>query len=493
MQRGVHNGSRVGVSSLGDFIDVAAAAGEVQRIDGADLECDVGGLTELFAERKGPLLLFDRFAGYPDGFRICANALRTPRRMALALGFPPDAHPIELVRLWKERKKSLGAIPPALVADGPVLSCVQRGADVDLGAFPAPLWHSGDGGRYIGTGDMVVTRDPDGGWVNIGVYRGMIQGPDRLSLWINPQKHGRIIVEKYWQRGQAAPVAVVLGCDPLTWMTASMSPPFGSSEYELAGAYRSAPVEVVELPHTRLPVPAHAEIVIEGEIPPLSEESAYEGPFGEWPGYYSHQGDEPVVRIANIYHRPNPILLGMAPLRPLGDGSPVGIPTITVQLWEHLERSGVTDVAGVWAFGNQLLIVCALRQRYAGHAKQALMAMSGFRHGDMKRYFVTVDDDIDPANLEEVIWAISTRADPATSIDIVRGGWAGGVDPLLSPEQRRTGDMTIGRMLIDACKPWTWRDAFPRSNVFSPAERRAIEERWHDLLASAGTTKRPPP
>lgn len=469
--------------SLEGFIDAAAAAGDVEYVDGADLETDVGVLTELSVERQGPVLLFDKFSGYPDGFRVAAHVLGTPRRFALALGFPTDAHPIDLVRRWKERKKRLTGVAPVVVPDGAVLECRQSGDEVDINRFPAPKWHGKDGGRYIGTGDMVVVRDPDEGYVNVGTYRAMIQGRDRISLWINPQKHGRIIAERYWNRGQAAPVAVVLGCEPLTWMSASMSPPLGTSEYEMAGAYREAPVEVVHLPTTGLPVPAGAEIVIEGEMPPPSEETAYEGPFGEWPGYYSHQGYEPVVRIKNIFHRKRPILLGMAPMRPLGHGSPVGIPTVTVQLWDHLERSGITDVTGVWAFSNQLLIVVALRQRYAGHARQALATMAGFRHGGVKRFYVAVDDDIDPSNLEEVVWAMSTRADPATAIDILRNGWCEGVDPLLSPEQRRNDDFTMSRMLIDACKPWTWRKEFPESNVCSPEERRHAEEKWGSLLA----------
>jgi UbiD family decarboxylase len=473
--------------SLGEFIDAAAQIGEAQTIDGARLDDDVGCLTELVAERNGPMLVFDKFAGHQPGFRICANALRTPRRLALALGLPLDAHKVEMVRLWKERKKTLSAIPPRVVSDGPVFEFVQRGDDVDLTSFPAPLWHSRDGGRYIGTGDMVAVRDPDEGWINVGVYRGMVQDKRRLSLWINSMHHGRIIIERYWARGQAAPVAVVLGCDPLTWMQASMSPPFGVSEYSMAGAYRGAPVDVVNLPDTGLPVPANAEIVLEGEIPPLSEENAYEGPFGEWPGYYAHQGYGPVVRIKNIYHRKNPILLGQPPLRPIGGKNSLGVPTIAVQGWEHLERSGVTDVVGVWAFSSQLLFVTALKQRYAGHAQQALITMAGFRHGDMKTYFVTVDDDIDPSNLEEVVWAMSTRVDPATAVNIVRGGWASGLDPRLSPEQRERGDLTVGRMLINACKPFHWRDQFPVSNVFTPEERRAVEHRWADLLNKIGS------
>ncbi len=343
--------------SLGDFIKAAEAVGEVQYVEGADLELDVGGLTELTAERGGPMLVFDKFAGYPAGYRVCANANRTLRRFALAMDLPIDIHPLELLRRWRDKRAGSVPISAKVVKDGPVLANMQQGDDVNIESFPAPRWHPGDGGRYIGTQDMVIVRDPEQGWVNMGCYRAMIQRRDRISLWINPQKHGRILAQKYWQQGKAAPVAVVFGCEPVTWMTASMSPPFGTSEYELAGAYRGSPVDVVELPLTKLPVPAQAEIVVEGVIPPESEETAIEGPFGEWPGYYTHQGPEAVVRIQRIYYRDNPIIAGAPPLRPINWSNF----TNYVHLWEHLERSGITDVAGVWGFYNGLLTVVSLK------------------------------------------------------------------------------------------------------------------------------------
>src|SRR5207245_1249792 len=106
------------------------------------------------------------------------------------------------------------------------------------------------------------------------------------------------------------------------------------------------------------------------------------------------------------------------------------------QLWDHLERAGVTDVTGVWGFGNTLMLVTSLRQRYAGHAKQALLAMAGYRSGaSMYRYYVVVDDDIDPSNLEEVIWAMSTRVDPGNSVQIIHNAWTSDLDPRLSPDQ----------------------------------------------------------
>jgi UbiD family decarboxylase len=474
--------ARMPYASLGEFIKAADQAGEAQYVDGADLDLDVGCLTELMGERGGPMLIFDKFAGYPAGYRVCANAVRSLRRFSLALDLPLDIHPLELLQRWREKRHSALPVPARVVKDGAVLERVQEGDEVNIEAFPTPRWHTGDGGRYIGTADNVITQDPEQGFINVGVYRGMLQSHNRISLWINPMKHGRILVERHWRNGQAAPVAIVLGCEPVTWMAGSMSPPLGTSEYDMVGALRGGPVEVVHLPLTGLPVPASAEIVIEGFIPPVTEESAHEGPFGEWPGYYTHQGPETVVRIQRIYHRQSPILAGAPPLRPIGWSNI----TTYVQVWDHLERGGVSDVTGVWGFFNGLITVIALRQRYAGHAKQALITAAGFRHGDMKTYYVAVDDDIDPTNLDEVLWAMCTRVDPASAIDIIHDTWTADLDPRLSPSKREAGDLTVGRMLINACRPFNWRDRFPRTNVFSPEERNAVERKWHDVLAGVG-------
>jgi len=185
-----------------------------------------------------------------------------------------------------------------------------------------------------------------------------------------------------------------------------------------------------------------------------------------------------VVRIERIYHRRNPILAGAPPLRPFGWSNI----TTYAQVWEHLERGGVTDVTGVWGFYNGLLTVIALRQRYAGHAKQALITAAGFRQGDMKTYYLAVDDDIDPTNLDEVLWAMCTRVDPSTAVDIIHGAWTADLDPRVSPARREAGDLTVGRMLINACRPYSWRDQFPKTNVFAPADRRKVEAKWRDLL-----------
>src|SRR5262245_39346172 len=290
-------------SDLRTFIEAAADIGEAKTMDGAHWDLEIGCLTELMAEQEGPLLLFDNISGYPKGYRIATNVIASARRFALALGLPHDCAKLEILKTWRNKVRELKSFAPVEVSSGPLTENILADHRVDVGIFPTPKWHEHDGGRYIGTGDMVVTKDPDSGWVNVGTYRSCIAGKDRLTLWIIEQKHGKQIARKYWQTGKACPIAIVLGCEPATWMAAPSATKAGVSEYEYAGALRGAPLDVISAPYTRLPVPATAEIVIEGEMPPPDEESHAEGPFGEWPGYYTHSGEECIVRVKKILHR----------------------------------------------------------------------------------------------------------------------------------------------------------------------------------------------
>jgi UbiD family decarboxylase len=465
---------------LREFIAAAEATGDLQLIKGAHWDLEIGCITELSAEREGPLLLFDAVPGYPEGFRIVTNFLGTSRRFALALGLSPDLPKIEILRAWKEKSRQLEYLPPAEVESGPVMENVIDGDEVNLELFPAPKWHELDGGRYIGTADLVVTRDPQSGWVNVGTYRACIQGKNRLSLWILDHKHGKQIARQYWEQGRSCPVAIVLGCEPATWMAGPSAVKAGASEYDYAGGLRGAPVEVIKPPLTGLPVPAFAEIVLEGEIPPLEEESVLEGPFGEWPGYYTHIGRECVVRVKRIMHRHQPILLGNPPLLPITER--YGIPLFAARVWEHLESAGISDIQGVWGHCHTLMIVISLKQKYPGHAVQALTATAGLQAGaSMYRYIIAVDDDIDPSDLKQVLWAMTTRVDPSESVQILRS-WTSDLDPRVPPEKREKGDYTSGRILVDACRPFTWRDQFAAPNRFSAAKRKQISEKWSAVL-----------
>ena len=167
---------------LREFVDAAEALGEVKRLEGAHWDLEIGCITEMVAEQEGPMLLFDAIAGYPKGFRVAANPLGTAKRLALALGLPTDFSEMEILQAWREKNRSMRPFPPDEVKTGPFMENVDERGNIDLGKFPAPKWHELDGGRYIGTADMVVMKDRRSDWVNVGTYRASIVDERRLTL-----------------------------------------------------------------------------------------------------------------------------------------------------------------------------------------------------------------------------------------------------------------------------------------------------------------------
>ncbi len=471
---------------LRPFISQLDSLQELKRVEGADWNLEIGAITELSDERNGPALLFDRIKGYPPGHRIITNLFGTARRLAVALGFPPDTANVELVRRIKDKFKELKPIPPVLVSKGPVTENVYGEDEVDLLKFPAPQWHEHDGGRYLGTGDLVIMKDPIGGWVNVGTYRVELHDRNTLGLYISPGHQGRIIRESYWAQGKSCPVAVVFGSHPLVWMPSYLAFPWGTEEYGIAGALLGEPLQLVKGEYTGLPIPAHAEIVVEGDCPPPEIDSRAEGPFGEWPGYYgSGERKEPVIRVKRVMHRHEPIINGAPPMKPPAGGTGGHI-TRAGAIWYELERLGIPGIKGVWhmrAGGARLINVIAIEQKYAGHAKQvAMAAMSGAEGAYHGRFVIVVDDDIDPSNDEDVLWAVATRCDPATSMEVIHGCWSTSVDPTIPPERKKQGDLTNSRAIILACRPYYWRKDFPRVNRASDDLRVRTLEKWPHLF-----------
>jgi UbiD family decarboxylase len=477
-----------------EFIERCREVDKVEDIQGADWNIEIGAITEIEEVEDPdthPLLLFDQIKGYPKGYRVASNIMNTPRRTALAMDMPLNASKVELLKHWKDRIKNFSPIPPKVKSDGPVMENVDKGDKVDLFKFPTPKWHELDGGRYLGTFCIVITRDPEeNGWVNLGVYRLQVHNKNTLGLYISPGHHGGIMERKYWSRGESCPVVVTFGQEPAVWVSATYAVNYGTSEYDWAGWARGKPVEVVRGPVTDLPLPATAEIAIEGEIPPPDKESLVEGPFGEWPGYYAHGArTEPIIKVKSVMYRNDPIIAGAPPIKPTTLYAH-GIPFGAAVLWDTLEKAGIQDVKGVWTYfcstsggGGLPFIVISLKQRYPGHAKQALLVASGARAGGyLGRYVIVVDEDIDPTNLSEVMWAVASRSDPETSLDVVRNCWSTYLDPRIPPEKREKGDMTNSRALINACRPWEWIKEFPPVNAISQETREATMKKWSHLF-----------
>ncbi|MBI4522853.1 MAG: UbiD family decarboxylase [Deltaproteobacteria bacterium] len=458
--------------------------GEINFFDGVDLHLEVGVLTELMGEKEGPALLFDAFDGYPKGYRIITNAFRTCKRTALVMGLPIDSRGVNFLQAWRERYRTFKPLPVTQVEGGPVFENQINESEIDLRKFPTPTWHEHDGGPYLGTGCCVITKDPESGKINVGTYRIMIQEKNRASIKMNLGKHGRLALENSHARGKPLPVAVSLGQEPALFISSQMPVPPDVDEYEFAGWLQGSPVPVARGALTGLPIPANGEVVLEGEIPPLKpEELPKEGPFGEWPGYFTEAtvGEVPLMVVKRIYHRNNPIILGAPPMKPPNSYLPA--PLGAAALWEQLEKAGVPDVKGVWGFvyGGQPgpFTVISIRQRYAGHSKQALLVAAGARAGAWGgKFVVVVDDDIDISNPFDVIWAIATRCHVREGIDLVKGVWASVCEPAIPPEERYPTGYTTDRVLIDACRPYRWLDQFPKVNAFPQAFKQEVATKW---------------
>jgi UbiD family decarboxylase len=471
---------------LREWLAEVEKLGELTHVRGADWNLELGAISELNVKKDvPPALLFDEIKGYAKGFRVLTCSTSSPARLSTILRLTLQRTHHGLVETLRGKPAQWQAaaerFPATLVRSGPALEHVDR--EVDVLKFPAPLWHELDGGRYIGTGCSVVTRDLESDWVNVGTYRVQVIDRDHVALDMVPGKHGRIHYEKHKAAGKRFPVVIVCGADPLGYLISGIEVPFGMCEYNYIGAILGQQVAVVTGELTGLTFPAAAEIVLEGHVEPHDERT--EGPFGEFHGYYpGKEGIAPVVTVERVYHRRDPILVGSPPAKPPNDYSYSKAVMRSALLHDALAAAGVPDVRAVWAHeigGARMFNVVAIKQRYAGHARQAGHILSQCGVGAyMSRYSVVVDEDIDPANLQEVMWAVATRTEPAIDIDIIERGMGSKNDPMFVAY--RYDAPYSSKAVIDACRPWDHLHEFPQVAEASKELQAKIRAKWKDLF-----------
>jgi len=477
------------MKDLRDWLACVEQLGELQHVRGADWKLEIGGISELNYRRKpSAALLFDEVKDYPAGFRVLTGSLTSARRVGVTLGLGNDMDDQRLVEALRgkplEWEAHAAQFEPVEVENAPLFQNVVQGDDIDLLRFPVPLWHEHDGGRYIGTGCLVVTRDPDTGVHNAGAYRLQVQDNGR-SATVNAEagKHGRQHIQKWFAREGRAPVAVSFGHDPLLLMVAGTEVPTDVFELNYAGAMIGRRLEIVRGPITGLPIPTSSEIAIEGWLYP--DKVLPEGPFGEWTGYYSGGKTQiPAIDVQRLYYRDDPVLLGAPPGRPPHDYSYMRTVLKSAMIHDALVKAGIPGVRGVWAHeagGGRLLLVVSIKQAYCGHSRQAGYVTSQVQAAAyMNRFVIVVDHDVDPMNLEEVMWAVSTRCEPSEDIEVMHKTWGSRVDPLLTDPKRPYNT----RALIDACRPYERIQDFPRVAQASPTFLRDVYDRWRDEVFS---------
>ena len=472
---------------LRQWIEKARAAGQLREVNNAALDVEPGTITEINAKKKGPAILFDNFPGYPKGYRILTCSLSNASTVALALGMEGKLTNLQLVDKVAEQLRDIDRkandFPMQQVSDSPLFENRVVGDQVDLGVLPTPIWHEQDGGRFIGTGCIHVQRDPETDWINVACYRVQLQGKNLLSNFIAAGHHGYPIRQKYWSKGEPAPVVICFGMHPLMHLISATDVPPGVNELTWVGALAGQSVPVIRGPVTGLPIPADAEIAIEGYAYP--GESMSEGPFGEFTGYYAGgQRPQPLIQVKALYYRNQPIMLGMPPSRPPDSVAYYFGLMRAAAIKETLLKNGIPGVQGVWvheAGGGRMLVITSIKQQFPGHAEHAAgIAALCQAGGLMCRYSIVVDEDVDPSDNDDLLWALSTRSDPATDIDVLRQCWSTPLDPTRSREQKNKNEMWNSRAIINACKRWDMlsNNEFPQVAQSRPELIQAMKQRY---------------
>ncbi|MEE8395159.1 MAG: UbiD family decarboxylase, partial [bacterium] len=453
---------------------------ELKRIpEQVDWDEEMAAITYLAAKQEGgPALLFENVKDHGNGDRVLGNILGTSlRRIAITLGLPLDLSAMEMIARTKEVFKK--RIPPELVddADAPINENVLLGDEIDITRFPAPKMWPLDGGRYIGTGDITITKDPDDGRLNLGTYRQMVHSKNRIGLYVSPGKDALLHREKWWARGEPMEVAAAYGIDPVLFVVGAMGFPKNVSEYDAAGGVKGRPIRVVKGKVTDLLVPADAEIVVEGVVQP--GQFLEEGPFGEFTGYYGRPGGPtPYIEIKCIRYRTNPVLTTalMADHPSCEQNLFFGIAR-SARIWEDLDSLGIPGIKGVYsvpaAAGGFGMVVVSIEQKHAGHAAQVLALAAQCAGGSYyTKWIVVVDDDVDPTDMNQVLWAMTTRCNPSQDLDILRNTWSTYLDPTQNPPENRPYG---SKALINACMEHRYLHTFSKRTFLREATYHKVQ------------------
>ncbi len=477
------------IQDIREWLDRAEGINELIQIDKpVDRDEEMSAITYLVAKQDpSPAILFENPKGFEDspiGARMLWNILGpSPKRIALTIEEPPETPTLELIRRLKEKMKD--RIPPREIpaTEAPVYENTLAGEDIDLEQLPIPRHWPLDGGRYAGTADAVFTRDPDSGYLNVGTYRMMLQGKREVGLYLSPGKDARLHITRYWEKGEDVPVAAAWGIDPLFMLVGSQTFPKNVSEYEFAGGIKGEAIPVVRAETSDLLLPANAELVVEGVIRPNSVKT--EGPFGEFPGYYGRpEAGCPLVEVTRVHHRTHPVLTNaiMADY-PSCEQSGFFAIIRSARIWDDLDKLGIPGVQGVYAHpagaGGFGMTVISLEQRYAGHAAQCLALAAQVPGGAyFTKWIIAVDEDIDPTDMDQVIWAMSSRCHPIEDIDVLRNTWSTWLDPTQNPpEERPYGS----KALINACKEHRYLPVFSKRTTLRREMYDQVAQRWKEL------------
>lgn len=480
---------------LRDFIAQLEQRGELKRVSvEVDPYLEITEICDRTLRAGGPALLFER----PQGSRIplLGNLFGTAKRVALGMGEESVEALLEVGKLlaflkepdlpqgikdaWRKLPvfKKVLDMAPKRVASPPCRELVYEGEKVDLGRLPIQTCWPGDAGPII-TWGLVVTRGPDKPRQNLGIYRMQVLGNNRVIMrWL--AHRGGALDFREWRLkypDEPFPVSVALGADPATILAAVTPIPDGLSEYAFAGLLRGGRTEVTDGIGNDLQVPASAELVLEGHIHP--EDTAAEGPFGDHTGYYNEVESFPVFTIERLSQRRDPIYHSTYTGRPPDEPAILGvalnevfIPILQKQFPEILDFYLPPEGC------SYRLAVISMKKQYPGHAKRVMLGVWSFLRQFMyTKFVIVVDEDVNARDWKDVIWAMTTRMDPARDTVIVERTPIDYLD-FASPVSG------VGSKIgFDATNKWqgeTQRQ-WGRPICMDKQVKRRVDERWNRL------------
>ncbi|MEO1879675.1 MAG: 4-hydroxy-3-polyprenylbenzoate decarboxylase [Methylococcales bacterium] len=422
---------------LRDFINQLEKLGELKRITvEVDPYLEMTEICDRTLKQEGPALLFENPKG--SNIPVLANLFGTPKRVAMGMGADSVSELREIGKLLaylkepeppKGMKDAMEKIPifkqvlnmaPKVINNPPCQEIIRTGDEVDLSVFPIQTCWPDDAAPLI-TWPLVITQGPNKDRQNLGIYRQQVIGKNKVIMrWL--AHRGGALDFKEWQEthpGEPFPVSVALGADPATILAAVTPVPDSLSEYAFAGLLRGSKTEVATCVSNNLQVPASAEIVLEGFIYP--DEMAAEGPYGDHTGYYNEVDEFPVFTIECITQRQAPIYHSTYTGRPPDEPAILGvalnevfIPILQKQFPEIIDFYLPPEGC------SYRMAVISMKKQYAGHAKRVMLGTwSYLRQFMYTKFVIVVDEDIDVRNWQDVIWAITTRMDPARDITLL--------------------------------------------------------------------------
>jgi 4-hydroxy-3-polyprenylbenzoate decarboxylase len=480
---------------LRDFIAQLEKMGELKRIAvEVDPKLEMTEIADRVLRAGGPALLFENPKGH--GMPVLANLFGTVKRVALGMGEDDPARLREVGKLlaylkepeppkglrdawdkWPVLKQVLNMAPKE-VKSAPCQEIVWDGADVDLNRLPIQHCWPGDIAPLI-TWGLTVTKGPHKKRQNLGIYRQQVIGPNKLIMRWLAHRGGALDFREHQQAhpGEPFPLAVALGADPATILGAVTPVPDSLSEYQFAGLLRGAKTEVVKCLGSELQVPASAEIVLEGVIHP--GEMALEGPYGDHTGYYNEQESFPVFTVERITMRRDPIYHSTYTGKPPDEPAILGVALneVFVPLLQK-QFPEITDFYLPPEGCSYRMAVVSMKKSYPGHAKRVMFGVWSFLRQFMYTKFIIVtDDDVNVRDWKEVIWALTTRVDPARDTLLVENTPIDYLD-FASPVSGLGS-----KMGIDATNKWPGETAreWGTPIAMDAAVKARVDALWHEL------------